>query len=682
MRLVGQRISQHQVTGRHEPITGLHEPRHRYRTTLSYPQSQGGKPGMLNVAKQVYLTVKGRPTPTPPATARTVQGHTDVVSAVAFFKDGRRVVTGSWDCTLQIWDMHKGVSIGKAFLGHKDTVRSVAISPDDRRIASGGVDNTIIIWNVESKQKVFDPLVKHTRTVWSVCFSPDGKRLASGSNDSTVVVWDAETGAVISTLEGHSDFVLSVAFSPDGLKLASGSDDHTIRVWRIDNAELLLEINAHEDRVRSVVWSHDGQQLVSSSYDKEVKFWDVFNGDQISHPCTGHTHHIYSLAISSDGSFIATASDDNTVRLWSTKTHRQIGQALQHTAGVRCIAISPNGELLVSGDEKGKIRSQSIKDILEQGKVEEWLTEVDETHRQQLLSRSNTCAVTTTTTSPPVITTSQAVISRKIMKSLDRFSLISFGILAMNTTVRNACITGDLNAAEFLLTQEIDANGANCDSYANRSIVRARNSEWDNALQDAIKSIAIQPSLLGYVCKGIALCGNEQLWDAMEAFDLAFIFSNRDPTTIDLLLLIKAVALFNASRHDEAMRRVRDLSTAFQHSNTLLCSVVSSYLCVQLAIIAFEDGRYNEVPITPCKPKCKIFTVLFGWDLDSLWSIANQRRCNACLCAGRVIEAVESHHYMTNTINKDPKNPKDSYLKWSTGNLQEKLHCVLSRKGG
>jgi hypothetical protein len=44
---------------------------------------------------------------------------------------------------------------------------------------------------------------------------------------------------------------------------------------------------------------------------------------------------------------------------------------------------------------------------------------------------------------------------------------------------------------------------------------------------------------MGYISKGIALCGSEQLWDAMEAFDLAFLFSNRDPMTIDILLLIK-----------------------------------------------------------------------------------------------------------------------------------------------
>jgi hypothetical protein len=60
-------------------------------------------------------------------------------------------------------------------------------------------------------------------------------------------------------------------------------------------------------------------------------------------------------------------------------------------------------------------------------------------------------------------------------------------MLAMNTVVRNACINGDLPTAEELLTQEIDANDNDYNSYANRSIVMARKLDWNRALDDATK---------------------------------------------------------------------------------------------------------------------------------------------------------------------------------------------------
>jgi hypothetical protein len=60
-------------------------------------------------------------------------------------------------------------------------------------------------------------------------------------------------------------------------------------------------------------------------------------------------------------------------------------------------------------------------------------------------------------------------------------------ILSMNTTIRNACLIGDLHTAETLLTKDINADGNNCNSYANRSVVMARKLDWDCALVDACK---------------------------------------------------------------------------------------------------------------------------------------------------------------------------------------------------
>lgn len=60
-------------------------------------------------------------------------------------------------------------------------------------------------------------------------------------------------------------------------------------------------------------------------------------------------------------------------------------------------------------------------------------------------------------------------------------------ILTIQATLRDASITGILDTAEELLTQEIDAGDNNYESYANRSVVRARCAEWKYALQDAVK---------------------------------------------------------------------------------------------------------------------------------------------------------------------------------------------------
>src|SRR5262249_8665581 len=112
------------------------------------------------------------------------------------------------------------------FRGHTDWVHSVAFSPDGKRIVSGSFDNTVKVWDADKGTKTFS-LKGHSGPVESVAFSPDGKRIVSGSRDGTVKVWDAGTGVEAFSLKGQG-VVASVAFSPDGKRIVSGSWDITV----------------------------------------------------------------------------------------------------------------------------------------------------------------------------------------------------------------------------------------------------------------------------------------------------------------------------------------------------------------------------------------------------------------------------------------------------------------------
>ena len=58
---------------------------------------------------------------------------------------------------------------------------SVAFSPDGKRIVTGSADNTVRLWEADSGKPIGEPMKGHTDRVQSVAFSPDGKRIVSGS---------------------------------------------------------------------------------------------------------------------------------------------------------------------------------------------------------------------------------------------------------------------------------------------------------------------------------------------------------------------------------------------------------------------------------------------------------------------------------------------------------------------
>ena len=129
--------------------------------------------------------------------------------------------------------------------GHTDLVGSVGFSPDGRRIVSGSSDKSVRVWD-SSTGEVQNVLEGHAHSVWSVGFSPDGRRIVSGSWDKSVRVWDSSTGEVQNVLEGHTDSVHSVAFSPDGRHIVSGSQDKSVRVWDslMGGVQNMLEVHS------------------------------------------------------------------------------------------------------------------------------------------------------------------------------------------------------------------------------------------------------------------------------------------------------------------------------------------------------------------------------------------------------------------------------------------------------
>ena len=121
--------------------------------------------------------------------------------------------------------------------GHSSSVFSVSFSPDGKRIVSGSRDKTLKVWDAQTGGEML-ALTGHSASVNSVSFSSDGMRIVSGSEDNTLKVWDAKTGQETLTLKGHLGPVISVSFSPDGKRIGScGSGEigepGEIKVWDI-----------------------------------------------------------------------------------------------------------------------------------------------------------------------------------------------------------------------------------------------------------------------------------------------------------------------------------------------------------------------------------------------------------------------------------------------------------------
>ncbi|KAH7904549.1 quinon protein alcohol dehydrogenase-like superfamily [Hygrophoropsis aurantiaca] len=285
---------------------------------------------------------------------KAFEGHTDRVWSVAYFHYGKRLISGSSDKTVRIWDVESQKQEGESLV-HEFGVLSMDLSPDERRLVSGG--DGVVLWDLEGRTVMWK---KEESEVdgFRVAYSPDG-RLIAASHYKGIVLLNAETGEQIGDPLQFGEHAWCLAFSPDGTRLAAGSGNGKVRVFDVATGETIVSpIQAHKGPVTSMVYIQavDGQQFITGSIDKSIRVFDAATRQEID-GLLGHEHWVNQIALSHNGQRLASSSADSTVRVWDLKTRQQIGGPLrtQSDCSFFSVAWSLDSHSILAGSRNGKI---------------------------------------------------------------------------------------------------------------------------------------------------------------------------------------------------------------------------------------------------------------------------------------------------------------------------------------
>ncbi|KAG2345924.1 WD40 repeat-like protein [Suillus weaverae] len=534
----------------------------------------------------------------------------------------------------------------RTFEGHEECVNLIAVFPDKRRMVTSSKDKTLRLWDLETGV-VLKKMEGHTSVVQALAVSRDGQLIASGDTNGELMTWHGETGeSLTQPIKGHSRKIVSLDFSPDGTVLATASYDKTTAFWCTKTWQMQgepIQFGAYHI-VSCVRYSPSGELLAIATAIGGVQIYNPGTRERVASLKGRDTGGNFSLAWTPDGTRLLSAGShgDPTIREWDSLTWQQVGRPWGgHTSNIYAIAIHPAGTLVASASRDGHVRLWRLSD-------------------QQTIAifqhSSPVQFITFSADGKHILTGSQ---DNKISEWAAK------GFLAI-TTARDACIAGDLSTAEELLTQEIHTNANDHTLYAHRSFIMARKHDWDHALEDAIKHSALLDRL--YLQGHCPLRtrpppgGKGSIRRRIHVHQPTF---ENQP----LSLLTKAIALFSADQHDEAMLLIKELAAACPTTDPLTRRVVETYLRVQLGINAFDRARHDEaadhftVAVNSGTFSSKYiheiyeeFTMLFGWDLKSLCLTTHQKRCQAFLSLGKPDEALEAHKFMMDTIDDSAKD--------------------------
>src|SRR6185437_10636944 len=251
----------------------------------------------------------------------------------------------------------------------------LAFSPDGkllavhRQLTKNGTN--IQLWDLAERKKRLTLASTTPLTIpRAMIFSPDGKRLAGiARSGDAFFLWDTTTGRIIGKkvrLTPPEANGLSLAFSPDGKTLALGGDaKNKVRLLDAttlkDQAELKIPPDIKAGSINQLAFSPDGQLLAGAycespgqAEQRGVLLWSTSGVKK-----TRWLPERYGirLTFAPDGKTLACHdATSSEIRLWDVAAGRQLQRRPGHDTSVHTLAISPDGQIIVSGDYQPALR--------------------------------------------------------------------------------------------------------------------------------------------------------------------------------------------------------------------------------------------------------------------------------------------------------------------------------------
>ena len=167
----------------------------------------------------------------------TFIGHESFVYDMALSPDGKTLVTVGGhvsdrpiDCAVRVWDVTTKKET-KKLSGHTATISCVALTRDSSKIVTGSHDRTVRLWDVKRNSEVLK--IDTGGSVWSLALSLDEK-VCLVACKNILSAFSLETGQQLTEFREHRGIITSVGVFPDGrTAFSTCAADDTFQIWTI-----------------------------------------------------------------------------------------------------------------------------------------------------------------------------------------------------------------------------------------------------------------------------------------------------------------------------------------------------------------------------------------------------------------------------------------------------------------
>lgn len=281
-------------------------------------------------------------------TRAVLRDHSYYLSSARFQPHGDLIATSSRDGTIRLWSRSlsekayqegsdQGVLLA-TLTDHDDGVADIFFRGDGKRLVSGSADQTVGLWQVESDAPLFqfrDPQLRSWRTnrfrhfgshrghegrVRNVWFEPTGEYVTSYDLDGVLKFWSPRALPVPVNLEAHGSSVTALAADPTKPVLASGSGDKSVIIWDVHTGRPLSRIFPSASSMVTDLAYHPQESILAISIDTgALSLYDLHDPLRpASVPLdAGTATGRRAIAFSSDGTTLVAGRDDGSIDVYT-----------------------------------------------------------------------------------------------------------------------------------------------------------------------------------------------------------------------------------------------------------------------------------------------------------------------------------------------------------------------------
>nr|AWV66678.1 autophagy-related protein 16 [Brachionus koreanus] len=204
----------------------------------------------------------------------TLTGHTNKVLSGKFL-GVMKVVTGSYDRTLKVWDLMQKACIKTLFAGSSC---NDLVTLDSQSIISGHLDKKIRFWDIRMDPPQSEISLQGKITSLDIS-SNRNYLLASIRDENCLKMIDTRMNQVTETFcceEYRPGFDWARAiFSPDmdHQFICAGSADGSVIIWNSASTKVEKVLKEHNASVISLAWHPQGHHLITCDAKKKAVIW-------------------------------------------------------------------------------------------------------------------------------------------------------------------------------------------------------------------------------------------------------------------------------------------------------------------------------------------------------------------------------------------------------------------------